>query len=100
MYKEVERKSTKRSRGSAHKGATGKREYLVQWKSGGTEWVRAQDFQAHDCIRKYWSAKSEKKGEKQEQTKKKKKRKEKLKTLEVAGPQPVSTMTTRSGRTM
>jgi hypothetical protein len=46
----------------AHRGERMSREYLVEWKDEKEKkWVREQDFQAHDLIRKYWKEFSDKK---------------------------------------
>jgi hypothetical protein len=36
------------------RGETGNKEYLVEWKNGGTKWVHELDFQAYDIIREDW----------------------------------------------
>jgi hypothetical protein len=45
-----------------HRGERMSREYFVEWKDEKEKkWVREQDFQAHDMIRKYWKEFSDKK---------------------------------------
>ena len=39
-----------------HRGPSGNREYLVSWnQKGDNEWVHELDFDAYDCVRKYWT---------------------------------------------
>jgi hypothetical protein len=45
-----------------HRGEKMSRKYLVEWKDEKEKkWVREQDFQAHNMIRKYWKEFSDKK---------------------------------------